>query len=228
MQAADDAIAARGAPDRPDARGGPDALHYRSFDSCPTRTVLQSRIDAELPEYRRYGIHVMVSQNGAGELVIGDSHEYGNDIEPFDKARIDTLVLQYLDRFFDLPSRCMAAHWHGCYVKHPTRPYRAATPAPGVVAVTGLGGHGVTMSFGVADDIIRSTPRLVGSGQWAGTPTPNSQLPTPNSQLPKWGPALAGPRASLPHLSTADCRLPLPTAHCPAQQEPELCGTSNQ
>src|SRR5262249_14118290 len=70
-----------------------------SFPRCPPLPALAQRFDADLPEYPRRGIHVLVSQNGRGELTLGDSHEYGNAIEPFDKPLIDELILAYLETF---------------------------------------------------------------------------------------------------------------------------------
>jgi FAD dependent oxidoreductase TIGR03364 len=121
--------------------------HYASFAHCPTLPSLARRLDAELPEYGRYGIHVLVSQNGAGELTLGDSHEYGDAIEPFDKAYIDDLILGYLKTFLNVPGLEIASRWHGTYAKHPAAAYVVARPAPGVLAVTGLGGAGMTLSL---------------------------------------------------------------------------------
>ena len=45
------------------------------------------------------GVHVMVSQNGRSELTIGDSHEYGEVHDPFDKQEINQLILDYLKSF---------------------------------------------------------------------------------------------------------------------------------
>ena len=47
----------------------------------------------------------------------------------------------------------MAARWHGIYVKHPTEPYVVAHPAPGVTAITGAGGAGMTLSLGLAEQV---------------------------------------------------------------------------
>jgi FAD dependent oxidoreductase TIGR03364 len=128
--------------------------HYRSFAQCPTLPTLVRRLDAEFPEYGRYGIHVMVSQNEAGELVIGDTHEYGDAIEPFDKPHLDDLVLAYLHTFVTIPDLTIAAHWHGIYVKHPTDSFVVAQPAPDTLAVTGVGGAGMTLSFGLAEQTV--------------------------------------------------------------------------
>lgn len=129
--------------------------HYRGFESCPALPAVSSRLAREWPDHARYGIHVMVSQNGRGELVIGDSHEYDGDIEPFDKSAIDALILGYLHEFLEVPELQIAERWHGFYVKHPSAGYLVARPAPSVVAVTGVGGAGMTMSFGIAEQVVR-------------------------------------------------------------------------
>jgi glycine/D-amino acid oxidase-like deaminating enzyme len=131
--------------------------HYRTFASCPTLPALRRRFAAELPMHVRHGIHVMAAQNGRGEIVVGDSHEYGDAIEPFAKQEIDELILGYLQTFLECPGLRIAARWQGVYVKHPTEPYRVACPAPGVTAVTGVGGAGMTLSFGLAEQVVRET-----------------------------------------------------------------------
>ncbi len=128
--------------------------HYRAFADCVSLPALIQRFDREMPEYGRYGIHVLLSQNSSGELFIGDSHEYGNVIEPFDKAEIDDLILRYLHTFVAIPDLRIAARWHGIYVKHPTEPYVVAHPQPGMMAVAGVGGNGMTLSCGLAEQTI--------------------------------------------------------------------------
>jgi FAD dependent oxidoreductase TIGR03364 len=128
--------------------------HYPSFAKCPTLPSLARRLDADLPDHGRYGIHVLVAQNDAGELVIGDSHEYGDAIEPFDKPEIDELILAYLRTFVTVPDLTIAARWHGIYVKHPTDSYVVARPSPETLAVTGVGGAGMTLSFGLAEQLV--------------------------------------------------------------------------
>lgn len=128
--------------------------HYKAFEVCPSLPALKARLAEEFPEHLRYGIHVLVSQNGAGELTLGDSHEYGDEIEPFDKERIDGLILQYLATFLEIPRPQLAQRWHGTYLKHKTRPWLIAKPADGVTLVTGVGGAGMTLSFGLAEKVI--------------------------------------------------------------------------
>jgi FAD dependent oxidoreductase TIGR03364 len=128
--------------------------HYAAFRNCATLPALKQRIAEESPWLDRYGIHVLVSQNGRGELVIGDSHEYGDAIEPFDKAEIDDWVLGYLKTFLNAPGLRIASRWHGTYAKHPTEPYLIEHPAAGVTLIAGLGGAGMTLSFGLAEQVV--------------------------------------------------------------------------
>lgn len=134
--------------------GGLTLRHYAAFADCPSLPALRRRVAEETPEFDRWGIHVMASQNGSGEIVIGDSHVYGDDaIDPFDDDRIDTLVLDYLQGFLAVPELTIAARWHGVYAKHPDAAAFVARPADGVRVVTGLGGAGMSTSFGLADEV---------------------------------------------------------------------------
>jgi len=128
--------------------------HYKSFANCPSLAKVAARYARELPEYERLGIHVLVSQNGNGELVLGDSHEYDAAIDIFDKPHIDELVLDYLRRFLVVPELKIAARWAGYYMKHPTRSYIIDRPEPNVTLVTATGGTGMTLSFGLAEKAI--------------------------------------------------------------------------
>src|SRR5207244_11737739 len=56
--------------------------HYPSFAVCPSLSALVRRFDTALPEYGRFGIHVLVSQNGRGGAPLCDSHAYGGAIAP--------------------------------------------------------------------------------------------------------------------------------------------------
>src|SRR3984957_14130089 len=124
---------------------------YESFQVCQTLRALKQRIADETPEYDRCGIHVLVSQTAGRELTIGDSHEYGAAVDPFDRVEIDDLVLRYARGFLDAPNLEIAQRWHGVYAKHSARPFLSLSPAPHVRVVTAPGGSGMTLSFGLAE-----------------------------------------------------------------------------
>ena len=137
--------------------GGLSLLHYKSFTASSSLTKLRMKIEAEIPEYLKYGIHVMVSQNSDGELTVGDSHEYALDFEPFDKIEINTMILEYLKKLMHIDQWEMTQSWNGIY---PIMTNGATdlflNPEAGVYILNGIGGHGMTMSFGYAEEMINN------------------------------------------------------------------------
>lgn len=130
--------------------------HYASFAGCPSLPDLRASLAERHPGYAERGIHVMVSQTPTGELTIGDSHEYDADIDPFNKVEIDEMILAYLRTYFDLRDDRIASRWNGIYAKHPTEAWTILHPHQNAHIITGVGGAGMTLSFGVTDRAVRT------------------------------------------------------------------------
>ncbi len=141
----------------PNLAAGLTLQHYASFASCPSLPALKALFTAEYPAYNKWGIHVLLSQTALGELTIGDSHEYGHDLSPFDKQEINDLIISYLRQFAQLPDWRIAETWHGIYAKMPHATRYVVQPEPGVTIVNGLGGAGMTLSFGLAQEVLAAT-----------------------------------------------------------------------
>jgi len=122
--------------------------HYKAFESCPSLAELKAYLAHEYPEHLKYGIHVMASQHESGELILGDSHLYEGDIEFTQHESIDKLILDYLQRMLVVPTERITRRWYGIYAKHATKVLFTATPQPGCTIINGVGGAGMTMSFG--------------------------------------------------------------------------------
>lgn len=134
--------------------------HYAAFESCSTLEALKQRFAATMPDYVKWGIHLLISQNGNNELTIGDSHEYGPDFEPFDKAWINELILDYMHTFLQAPAFTIQEQWHGIYPKLTNgQTDLVFSPEEHVTIVNGLGGAGMTLSFGLAEEVTATHTR---------------------------------------------------------------------
>jgi FAD dependent oxidoreductase TIGR03364 len=148
--------------------------HYPAFRVRHSLQALKDRIADTMPELDRYGIHVMAAQNGRGEVVLGDSHEYGQDITPFDKVAIDELILDQLRLRIDLPDWTIQERWHGVYAQLPGTVQFVQEAGPGVHVVIASGGCGMTMSFGLVE---QQWDLWEGDGRSADTPSRNGETP---------------------------------------------------
>ncbi len=134
--------------------GGLTLTHYAAFAHCRALPALQQRIQAETPHFPQWGIHVMVSQNALGELIIGDSHEASLNPDPFDREQINRYILDYLMGFARFPDRTIAERWHGIYAKLPGHTEWIHAPELGVTIVNALSGAGMTLAFGLAEEVL--------------------------------------------------------------------------
>ncbi|MBI1343197.1 MAG: TIGR03364 family FAD-dependent oxidoreductase [Terrimonas sp.] len=135
--------------------GGLSLLHYQSFKAAVSQSLLRKKIEAEMPLYVQWGIHVMVSQNESGELTVGDSHEYGLTHDPFDRQCINQMILDYLQQFMNLENDQVIETWNGIYPKLMNgKNDMVIQPEQGVMIINGLGGAGMTLGFGLAEQII--------------------------------------------------------------------------
>jgi D-hydroxyproline dehydrogenase subunit beta len=128
-------------------------LHYDSFAHLSSLPALRERIDRELPFHRAHGIHILATQTARGAITIGDSHDYAQTHDPFESREVFEAILEYLDGFVRLPRLEIEEYWHGVYPSLTGGlPHLVAEPEPGVRVVNGLGGAGMTLSFGLAQD----------------------------------------------------------------------------
>lgn len=135
--------------------GGLSLIHYSSFKVAPSLPALKARFEEEMAEFLQWGIHVMISQNQSGQLTVGDSHEYGPSPDPFDRQHINNLILQYLPEFTDLPHPKVVETWNGVYGKFTDGQTELFfSPETDVYVLNGVGGAGMTLSFGFAEEMI--------------------------------------------------------------------------
>ena len=139
----------------PSLCGGLSMIHYLGFQDAPSLKKLKDRYQTQLAEYLKWGIHVMVSQNEEGQLTIGDSHEYGLSHDPFDKQFINDMIIDYLKTFSQFKDETVIQTWNGIYPKMTNgQTELVISPQKGVTIINALGGAGMTLSFGLAEEIV--------------------------------------------------------------------------
>ncbi|NWJ25519.1 TIGR03364 family FAD-dependent oxidoreductase [Rhizobium sp. RM] len=129
---------------------------YEGFADLPVAKALCDRLDAELSEMRREGIHLIAVRSADGSLVVGDSHVYGNAQEPFAQDRIDTLIMEAFDQIFDLPGREIIGRWCGSYASASDRVVMVDEPADNIRLVMVTGGTGASTGFALGEQVINS------------------------------------------------------------------------
>jgi glycine/D-amino acid oxidase-like deaminating enzyme len=138
--------------------GGTSLIHYASFQAFKEASnAVKEELKARDPRILQWGIHAMVSQNGRGQLVVGDTHEYDNSPDPFALEEQNALVLNYLKQFIKFPKMELQATWNGWYTKRTdggTEWFEQIEP--GVFYVNGIGGVGMTLGLGWLDELVEN------------------------------------------------------------------------
>lgn len=139
----------------PSICGGLTLLHYGAFNKIDALKDLKSKIESEHKPYLDHGIHVMASQNQAGEITIGDSHQYATSFDPFIDDSINQLILEYLNSLCSLPSGKIESYWKGVYYKSTLpEPFLIESVTPYCTVINCFGGAGMTLAFGIIQDKI--------------------------------------------------------------------------
>lgn len=128
---------------------GLSLLRYPGYSAQPGADALARRIEAERPELVAAGVHLIVTQLPDGDLIIGDTHEYGATVSPFGEERLDELVLAEARRLLGGRLR-VSQRWHGVYASAPGDPFAIVVPRPGVAVAEVVSGVGMTTALGLA------------------------------------------------------------------------------
>jgi FAD dependent oxidoreductase TIGR03364 len=133
---------------------GLSLLRYPGFTSQPGSERVRARIEAERPELVAAGIHVIVTQLPGGDLILGETHDYGDTHSPFGCEWLDRLVLAEARRLLGADSLDVRERWQGTYPYAPGDPFIVADPRPGVWVVEVVSGLGMTVALGLAPRVL--------------------------------------------------------------------------
>ncbi len=136
---------------------GLSLVRYPGFASQPAAAALRRRLEEQRPELLELGIHLLVTQLPDGDLVIGDTHTYGETLAPFGRERLDNLLLAEACALLGVDALELRERWHGIYPAvrdHQGLPFTVTAPLPGVRVVQNIGGIGMTMALGQAPTVL--------------------------------------------------------------------------
>lgn len=126
---------------------GLSCLHYGAFSDLPEAAALQAEVAAREPALLAHGIHLLASPTPDGELIIGDSHDYGDDASPFNTEEVDDWLTGLVEQTFGMPVH-VRERWQGVYGAS-----NRTTGAPFSIVHSERGATGVVMHSGVGMSI---------------------------------------------------------------------------
>jgi D-hydroxyproline dehydrogenase subunit beta len=128
-------------------------IRYPAFATQPAAAALRARLEREKPEHLENGVHLLVTQLPDGDLIIGDSHAYGDTLAPFGEERLDQLLLDEAEQLLG-ERPLVKQRWHGIYPSADSaggsRNFAVSAPIDGVRVVECISGLGMTLSLGHA------------------------------------------------------------------------------
>jgi len=129
-------------------------VRYLGYAELPEAQALMSRLRAEQKAHLDHGVHLIVVQSADGSLVVGDSHHYGETLDPFAPKHVDGLILDEFDSVLDLPGRIVSESWTGTYASAGDRLMLVDRPTDSVRIVMITSGTGASTAFAIAEEVI--------------------------------------------------------------------------
>jgi FAD dependent oxidoreductase TIGR03364 len=150
---------------RPGLATGLALLRYSGFVGCPSLAELRRRYLSERPELLEHEVNLLVAQQPDGDLVLGDTHRYGQTADPFRDESLDQLLLTEGAHLLGVDRLDVRERWLGVYAHAPGREFLVSTPVERVRAIAVTAGIGMTTALGLAehvlDDLLEHAPTTV-------------------------------------------------------------------
>lgn len=131
---------------------GSSMLRYSAIAGAPSAADIRARLERQEPGVFAHDVNQMYTQRPDGTLIVGDTHDVGVAVSPFQDERAFSLLERLSADLFGHPLR-MRQRWQGVYAKGPGDFLRVA-PADGVRIVSVTTGIGMSTGLGLAESII--------------------------------------------------------------------------
>ncbi len=129
-------------------------VRYLGYAELPEAKALKDRLLVEQGDHLANGIHLIAVQSADGSLVVGDSHHYGETVDPFAPSEVDDLILDEFDAVLNLPERVVTQRWVGTYASSSDRLMLVDRPSENVRIVIITSGTGASTSFAIGEEVI--------------------------------------------------------------------------
>ncbi|GAA4479596.1 TIGR03364 family FAD-dependent oxidoreductase [Gluconacetobacter asukensis] len=125
---------------------------YRGYHHLAGHAALMTRLEAEQPDYLAAGIHLIAVRAADGSQIVGDSHVYADQPDPFSDERVDDLI-QSEHASVHRATPPVVSRWTGTYASGPeTMLMERISDSVRLVIVSS--GTGASTSFGIAEETL--------------------------------------------------------------------------
>jgi len=115
-------------------------------------------------------VHAIAVQSADRSLVVGDSHAYGDAVQPFARAEVDAMILHALGEMLELGAQPVIERWIGSYAYSPQHDVLLERPAPNVRLVLVTGGSGASTAFALGEEVVADL--YLRRAEWDGARPP--------------------------------------------------------
>ena len=130
-------------------------VRYLGYSELPAAEALRARLLREQGGHLAAGVHLIVVQGADGALVVGDSHVYGDTLDPFANDRFDALILDEFTRVLGTPP-AVRDRWIGTYATSDKQLYFIDQPDEHIRSVVVTCGAGASTAFAIAEKSLHS------------------------------------------------------------------------
>lgn len=129
-------------------------VRYLGYAELPEAAALKKKLLVEQADALDNGVHLIVVQSADGSLVVGDSHHYGETVNPFGSEKVDQIIMDEFDRVLNLSGRMVTERWVGVYASAPDRLMLIDRPSDDVRLVIVTSGTGASTAFAIGEEVI--------------------------------------------------------------------------
>lgn len=127
---------------------------YKGFKQMPSSDKLSQWFQENYPFHFKYNMHLIAVQKSNGGFIIGDSHEYLEEVDPFEKQEINDLQLLELNNVLSFKSWQNLQRWIGYYPWSEKSPTIVERVNDNLTVVLVNRGKGMTISFALAEKFV--------------------------------------------------------------------------